>query len=172
MGEQELSIARDPESRKQFLKHLLHDVEAIDQMLQNNQIESGVTRIGAEQEFCLVDKYFKPSMNALTILEKVDDPHLTPELAKFNLEINLDPIELKGDCFNHIETQLKDLLGKAEEAANILEETIILTGILPSIDFRAVQIEYMTPKKRYEALANIISELRGGEFELNITGVD
>ena len=81
-------------------------------------------------------------------------------------------IELKGDCFNHIETQLKDLLGKAEEAANILEETIILTGILPSIDFRAVQIEYMTPKKRYEALANIISELRGGEFELNITGVD
>ena len=55
MGEQELSIARDPESRKQFLKHLLHDVEAIDQMLQNNQIVSGVTRMGAEQEFCLVD---------------------------------------------------------------------------------------------------------------------
>lgn len=172
MGEQKLSIAKDPESRKLFLKHLLHDVEAIDQMLQNNQIESGVTRIGAEQEFCLVDKYFKPSMNALTILEKVDDPHLTPELAKYNLEFNLDPIELSGDCFSRIEAQLKTLLNKAEDAANTLEETIILTGILPSIDFRAVQLEYMTPKQRYEALANIISELRGGEFELNITGVD
>ncbi|NBC05334.1 MAG: hypothetical protein GVY20_16745, partial [Bacteroidetes bacterium] len=172
MGEQKLSIAKDPESRKLFLKHLLHDVEAIDQMLQNKQIESGVTRIGAEQEFCLVDKYFKPSMNALTILEKVDDPHLTPELAKYNLEFNLDPIELSGDCFSRIEAQLKTLLNKAEDAANTLEETIILTGILPSIDFRAVQLEYMTPKQRYEALANIISELRGGEFELNITGVD
>jgi len=67
MGEQRLSIARDPESRKKFLKQLLHDVEAIEQMLANNQFETGVSRIGAEQEFCLVDKYFKPSKNALEV---------------------------------------------------------------------------------------------------------
>lgn len=172
MGSQKLSIAKDPESRKLFLKHLLHDVEAIDQMLENHQIESGINRIGAEQEFCLVDKYFKPSMNALEIMEKVDDDHFTPELAKYNLEINLDTFELKGDCFTKMESQLTNLLKKAEEAANTLEERIILTGILPSIDYRSVQIEYMTPKKRYEALADIISELRGGDFELNIVGVD
>lgn len=172
MGEQKLSIAKEPESRKLFLKHLLHDVEAIDQMLQNGQIESGISRIGAEQEFCLVDKYFKPSMNALEILEKVDDPHFTPELAKYNLEINLDPLELKGDCFSKMQTQLLNLLGKAEDVANGLDERIILTGILPSIDFRAVQMEYMTPKPRYAALADIMSELRGEDFELNITGVD
>lgn len=172
MGQQKLSIAKEPESRKLFLKHLLHDVEAIDQMLQNGQIESGISRIGAEQEFCLVDKYFKPSMNALEILEKVDDPHFTPELAKYNLEINLDPMELKGDCFSKMQSQLVSLLGKAEDAANRLDERIILTGILPSIDFRAVQMEYMTPKPRYAALADIMSELRGEDFELNITGVD
>lgn len=172
MGEQKLSIAREPESRKKFLKHLLNDVEAIEQMLQNNQFESGVSRIGAEQEFCLVDKYFKPSMNALDILERIDDPHFTPELAKYNLEINLDPLVLEGSCFSKLEKQLTDLLNRAEDAANTLEETIILTGILPSIDYRAVQLEYMTPKQRYEALSNIISELRGDDFELNITGVD
>lgn len=172
MGEQKLSIAKDPESRKLFLKYLLNDVEAIDQMLQNNQIESGVNRIGAEQEFCLVDKYFKPSKNAMEVLEKVGDDHFTSELAKYNLEINLDPVELGGDCFSKMKAQLLELLGKAEEAANLLDERIILTGILPSIDFRAVQIEYMTPKPRYNALANIISELRGDDFELNITGVD
>lgn len=172
MGEQNLSIAKDPESRKLFLKYLLNDVEAIDQMLQNNQIESGVNRIGAEQEFCLVDKYFKPSKNAMEVLEKVGDSHFTSELAKYNLEINLDPMELGGDCFSRMKAQLLELLGKAEEAANLLDERIILTGILPSIDFRAVQIEYMTPKPRYYALANIMSELRGDDFELNITGVD
>jgi CBS domain-containing protein len=150
----------------------LNDVEAIDQMLQNNQIESGVNRIGAEQEFCLVDKYFKPSKNAMEVLEKVGDSHFTSELAKYNLEINLDPMELGGDCFSRMKAQLLELLGKAEEAANLLDERIILTGILPSIDFRAVQIEYMTPKPRYYALANIMSELRGDDFELNITGVD
>ena len=172
MGEQKLSIAKDPESRKLFLKYLLHDVEAIDQMLQNKQIESGINRIGAEQEFCLVDKYFKPSKNAMEVLEKVNDDHFTPELAKYNLEINLDPLEIAGDCFSKMKSQLLDLLTKAEDVANLLDERIILTGILPSIDFRAVQMEYMTPRPRYDAMANIMSELRGEDFELNITGVD
>lgn len=172
MGEQKLSIAKDPDSRKRFLKHLLHDVEAIERMLADGLFESGISRIGAEQEFCLVDKYFKPSLNSLQVLEKVDDPHFTPELARYNLEINLDPHELGNDCFSKMEKQLNDLLEKAAKAAESLNEKIILTGILPSIDFRAVQIEYMTPKPRYAALANIISELRGADFELNITGVD
>lgn len=172
MGEQKLSLAKDPESRKIFLKHLLHDVEAIELMLENNQFESDIVRLGAEQEFCLVDKYFKPSKNAANVLQKVNDEHFTSELAKYNLEINLDPFELKGDCFSLIGNQLRDLLSKAESAAESLEEKIILTGILPSIDFRAVQMEYLTPKQRYEALASIIEELRGEEFELNIIGVD
>lgn len=172
MGEQKLSIAKDPESRQKFLKHLLHDVEAIERMLANGQFESGITRIGAEQEFCLVDKYFKPSLNSLQVLEKIDDPHFTPELARYNLEINLDPLELGKDCFSKMEKQLIDLLEKAKVAAESFKEKIILTGILPTIDYRAVQIEYMTPKPRYAALANIMSELRGADFELNITGVD
>lgn len=172
MGEHKLSIAKDPESRKHFLKHLLHDVEAIEKMLQEGMFETGITRVGAEQEFCLVDKYYKPSTHALEVLEKVEDPHFTPELARYNLEINLDPFEMSGDCFSKLKKQLIDLLKKAEDAAGTFNERIILTGILPSIDFRAVQMEYMTPKKRYDALADIISELRGEDFELNITGVD
>jgi CBS domain-containing protein len=172
MGEQKISIAKDPETRKLFLKQLLHDVEAIELMLNSNLLESGISRIGAEQEFCLVDKYFKPSRNALQILGKIDDSHFTSELAKYNLEINLDPLELAGDCFSKMEKNLKKLLNKADTAAQSFEEKIILTGILPSIDYRAVQIEYMTPRKRYEALADVIAELRGEDFELNITGVD
>jgi hypothetical protein len=172
MAETRLSIARDPESRKAFLKHLLHDVEAIEQMLEKNLFEKGISRIGAEQEFCLVDKYFKPSLHSLEILEKINDSHFAPELARYNLEINLDPIEQSGGCFSAMEKQLTKLLQKAEAAADELQEKIILTGILPSIDFRAVQMKYMTPKQRYTALADIISELRGEDFELNITGVD
>ncbi|MCC5942176.1 MAG: CBS domain-containing protein [Balneolaceae bacterium] len=172
MGQQKLSIAKDPESRKKFLLHLLHDVEAIEKMLEDGQFESGISRIGAEQEFCLVDKHFRPSLNSLQVLEKISDPHFTPELARYNLEINLDPLKFSDDCFSVMETSLRNLLNKAELAAGSFEEKIVLTGILPTIDYRAVQMEYMTPKQRYEALANIIAELRGEDFELNITGVD
>jgi CBS domain-containing protein len=172
MGTQNLSIAREPESRKLFLKQLLRDVEAIERMLENGQFESGISRIGAEQEFCIVDSHYKPSLHSMEILQDIEDPHFTPELAKYNLEINLDPIELKGDCFSQMEVQLNQLIHKAERSANKIQERIILTGILPSIDYRAVQIEYLTPVKRFEVLSDILSELRGEDFELNITGVD
>ena len=172
MGQQKLSIAKDPEARKNFLKHLLHDVEAIEQMMEAKMFEKGVTRIGAEQEFCLVDSHFKPSKNSTSVLQIVNDEHFTSELAKYNLEINLDPVETGPDCLAKMEQQLKELLIQAEEAAAKLDEKIILTGILPSIDFRAVQIEYLTPIERYKALTEILYELRGADFELNITGVD
>jgi len=172
MGRKKLSLAKDPEARKYFLKHLLHDVQAIEQMLEKDMFESDVNRIGAEQEFCLVDKHFKPSKNATSVLQLVDDDHFTSELAKYNLEINLDPLLVSPDCFSQMENQLSELLLKAEEAASSFDEKIILTGILPSIDFRAVQMEYLTPNPRYKALTDILSELRGEDFELNIIGVD
>jgi len=172
MGTQEISIARDPQSKKRFLKHLLHDVEAIEQILDRGLFESGITRIGAEQEFCLVDRHFKPSLNALEVLQKVKDNHFTPELARYNLEINLDPRPLTGNTLSAMHIQLDTLLEKASKAATSIDEQIILSGILPSIDFRAVQRKYMTPRKRYEELGRIILELRGHDFELNITGVD
>ena len=172
MGTQEISIAKDPQSKKRFLKHLMHDVEAIEKILDRGLFESGVTRIGAEQEFCLVDRHFKPSLNALDVLRKVKDDHFTPELARYNLEINLDPRTLSGSSLSDMHSQLDSLLKKASAAAESIDEYIILAGILPSIDFRAVQKKYMTPRKRYEELGRIILELRGHDFELNITGVD
>lgn len=172
MGTQDISIARDPQSKKRFLKHLLHDVEAIEKILERGLFESDITRIGAEQEFCLVDKHFKPSLNALEVLQKVKDKHFTPELARYNLEINLDPLPLTGDSLSAMHSQLDSLLEKASRAAATIDEQIILAGILPSIDYRAVQRKYMTPRKRYEELGRIILELRGQDFELNITGVD
>ena len=172
MGTHDISIAKDPHSKRRFLKHLMHDVEAIEAIMERGLFESGITRIGAEQEFCLVDRHFKPSLNALDVLQKINDSHFTPELARYNLEINLDPRPLSGDSLSAMHTQLDSLLGKASEAAQTLDERIILAGILPSIDYRAVQKKYMTPRKRYEELARIILDLRGEDFELNITGVD
>jgi CBS domain-containing protein len=172
MGTHDISIAKDPRSKRKFLKHLMHDVEAIEEIMERGLFESGITRIGAEQEFCLVDRHFKPSLNALDVLQKINDSHFTPELARYNLEINLDPRPLTKDSLSAMHAQLDSLLGKASEAAKSLDETVILAGILPSIDYRAVQKKYMTPRKRYEELAKIILDLRGEDFELNITGVD
>ncbi|MFT4970486.1 MAG: hypothetical protein ACI9O4_002244, partial [Chitinophagales bacterium] len=40
-----------------FEKHLLNDIHALNKMLHEGMFEIDKIRIGAEQEFCLVDKH-------------------------------------------------------------------------------------------------------------------
>ncbi len=85
MGDQRISIAEHSDERKAFLRHLLHDVQALDKMVELGLFEKGVSRIGAEQEFFIVDRNFKPSRTGPEILERLNDKHFTTELARYNL---------------------------------------------------------------------------------------
>ncbi|MFO7825104.1 MAG: CBS domain-containing protein [Cyclobacterium sp.] len=172
MGEQKSITGIKVSERKKFLKNLIHDIEALDQMIREGKIEANVQRIGAEQEFALINKHYKPSKNGPLILGKLENNHFTSELAMYNLELNLDPQELKDGCLLKMEKQLRKYLKNAEEVASGFGDSVILTGILPSIDLRSGQMDYMTPNPRYQALDEIIKQLRGQDFELNISGVD
>lgn len=172
MGEHSVNHSSGAEQRKAFIRHLLNDVQALERMLDERLFESGIQRIGAEQEFCLVDADYRPSLIGPTVLAEVNDPHFTTELAKYNLEINLDPLELKGRCFSDMEKQLKNLLARARAVSAKHNQNVILTGILPTVRASEVALDYMTPNPRYDALSNVIREIRGNDFELHIQGVD
>lgn len=172
MGEHIQHFSDANRERNSFIKRLLQDIAALDLMIDKQVFEKGATRIGAEQEFCIVDSAFKPCKDAGNILPKIGDAHFTTELAKYNLEINLDPMDLGGDCFSIMEADLTHLLEKADIAAANFKDKVILCGILPSIDMRAVDIDFLTPSPRYFAFSEIIRKLRGEDFELNIAGVD
>ncbi|MGB0525862.1 MAG: CBS domain-containing protein [Flammeovirgaceae bacterium] len=162
----------DENMRQQFIKHLLDDVKTLERMLEQNLFESGTQRIGAEQEFCLIDETLYPSFKAIEILDAIQDDHFTTELAKYNLEINLDPQELGPKCLQHMRQQLEELLAKAQEKAEEHKSNILLTGILPTIRKSELDFEYMTPNPRYHILDEIIRQLRGGDFYLHIQGID
>ncbi|MDA9056921.1 CBS domain-containing protein [Flavobacteriaceae bacterium] len=172
MGEQKVNTKSDHQARIEFLRHLMEDLKSLEYMFESKMIEDDIVRIGAEQEFCLVNEYWRPAKNALEVLEAINDPHFTTELARFNLEINLDPIELKTDAFKKVENQLKSLLEKAKTAANNNNTKILLTGILPSISKHELDLEYMTPFERYYALNEVLKKAKGENFRMNFAGVD
>ena len=93
MGSQSVRAIQSKDDRKDFVHHLLNDIEAFQTMMKEGLFESNIQRIGAEQELCIVKDDYTPSYNALSILENVNDNHLTTELGLFNLEINLDPFD-------------------------------------------------------------------------------
>ena len=173
MGSQSVKAIESLRERKEFLYHLLNDVKALEMMLEQDMFEKEVQRVGAEQELCLVDKNFRPSCNAIEVLEHINDEHFTTELALFNLEINLDPLELKNDCFSQIDKDLTKLISHGDAVANALDETkIILTGILPTLRKRDMVFKNITPYQRYKVLNKILKDIRGDDFVLKIKGVD
>ena len=171
MGEAKVKIVRDEKQMQGFVRHLLRDVEAFDYMLKNDWFESDITRIGAEQEMCLVDKdTFKPACINMAILEKFKDwENVTTELAQFNLETNLTPLEFTGNCLSEMERENTEGLQRIRKVAHELGAEVILTGILPTLRKPDLDLSNLTPKPRYLALMESIKEhsLRGDEnFEL------
>jgi len=162
----------DVESLREFTRKLLADLRALELMLAGGAIESGVRRIGAEQELFLVDRHFRPAPLAIEMIDKLADPHFTTEVARFNLEFNTDPVEFGGSCLRQLETQLDELLAKARRAAHQLDSEVVLIGILPTIDISDLTLVNMTPVPRYFALNEAMRRLRGKDWEFFIKGTD
>lgn len=172
MGDQAVKSISDLRERANFLRHILHDIDAFDQMVRENKFESGIHRIGAEQEFCITNRNWEPEDASEELLKALNDKHFTTELAKYNLELNLDPQDLEEDAFERVEYQLRQLMERAQSEAEKRNLHIILTGILPTITPRHIEFEHMTPNPRFEELNRVMKEHKGGDFELNIQGVD
>ncbi len=173
MGHQQVKPIITQEQRKEFLYHLLNDVKALEQMVKDDLFEKDIHRIGAEQEFCIVTKNYRPSRNSLKILQLINDPHFTTELGLFNLELNMDPIILKQQCFEEMESQLEKHIHNAHKAADAVDnDKVILTGILPTLEKKDMAIQNMTPLDRYKTLNNALKEIRGTKFRMLIKGVD
>ncbi len=172
MGEMKVKSLSGAVDKTKYINQLLADIKALEQMLDRGMFEKSPIRIGAEQEFCMVDSAWEPTNKAIEVLKGLDDGHFTTELALYNLEINLDPLELTANCFSEMHRQLDGLLAKARKAAELYDLKIILTGILPTITSKHLGTSFMTPIERYKVLDNIIGKLRGDEIELHIKGVD
>jgi CBS domain-containing protein len=135
-------------------------------------IESGVRRIGAEQELFLADGNWRPAAAALKVLERLDDPQFTTELGLFNLELNLEPGLFDSSCLSDMEAQLNAKLRRLQEACDDCGVHPVLTGILPTIRLSDLGLENMTPMPRYHALNRAMNEMRGGAYEFHIKGLD
>ena len=155
-----------------FMQALLEDLRALAFMLEHGRVESGVTRLGAEQEMFLVDRYMRPAPVSLEVLQQANDPRLTTEIARFNLEANLTPLELTGNCFRRLEQELEHLIELARHAAATQNADVLLSGILPTLQKSDLTLDNLTPLARYRELDRSVIRLRGGPLSIHIKGLD
>ena len=163
---------RNQQTMRAFMKAVLDDVLAMEQMIEAGMFETGLRRIGAEQEMFLVDKAMRPRPVAVEILDGVHDPRITNELARFNIEANTQARLYGGDCLRQMETELHELVEIVRQAAARHGADVLLAGILPTLRKTDLGLDNMTPNARYESLNQALTEQRGGGFLVDIKGTD
>ena len=159
-------------SARAFSKALLKDLQALEKMLENGLIESGVRRFGCEQEMFLVDRAWRPAPVAMEVLERLDGEAFTTELARFNLEMNVEPMMLGGACLSALQKSIEELLDMAREAASEEGADVVLAGILPTLGKSDLTLDNISPMPRYYALNESLTRMRGRAYRLQIQGRD
>jgi CBS domain-containing protein len=172
VGDKSVAERVDEADHRAFTRAVLNDLAALERMLEGGMLETGVSRIGAEQEMFLVDSAMRPASLALEVIEAADDPRLTTEIGRFNLEANLTPLEFTGDCLSRLESELNEMVGVVRRAMRELHGDVVLCGILPTIQKSDLSEKNLTPIARYKQLDRVLTELHGEDRAVHIKGLD
>ena len=155
----------------EFIHQLTKDIELLENLISNNNLEK-YDRIGAEQEFCIIDENFRANPINEKLVKKVKKHGFVTEIAKFNMELNIEPIDLMANSLNKMEKVLLNKMDIVTEIAKKYNSDIILTGILPTVRKYDLRFQNITNNPRYFDLCNAISQSRGEKYKIRISGID
>ena len=154
-----------------FIERLIKEVEILEKLIENEQLED-YGRIGAEQEFCILDNNYRANPINSKILKKVSKEGFVNEIAKFNMELNTEPIDINKNCLKKLENILTKKINIVKKYAADFDSSVILTGILPTVRKYDLRYENITQNPRYFELCESINRIRGKNFNLRIRGID
>jgi CBS domain-containing protein len=172
MGDKKVEAGYNEELMRDYTRGVLNDLQALDEMLAAGMLEESALRIGAEQEMFLIDRSMNPAPLAMDVIEIARDGRLTTEIGRFNLEANLTPLDLGGDCFSRMENELYEVMDNVRAAAGKIGGDAVLAGILPTIRPSDVTLDNLTPLPRYAEIDRVVTLLNGRDRELLIKGLD
>lgn len=155
-----------------FENRLIEQVDGLKSYLIKPEFAEYRPSIGAELEMYIVDREGNPSPINQTLIDKFKRPQLQQELNKFNLELNLSPVDATGYPFTEMGNELRPLLSELNAVASEFDTQIVPIGILPTLQACHLERENMSDIPRYRALANQLSRLRGSPFAVEINGID
>ena len=172
MGEKHISTNSDDVHMRAFTKAVLNDLKALQEMLEGGKLEANSRRIGAEQEIFLLDSSMRPAPLAVEVIEAANDPRLTTEIGRFNLEANLTPLLFTGNALRKMEAELLELIGVVKAVMRCFGGNAVLCGILPTIQLSDLVESNLTPSARYIELNRVLTALHGDDRLVHIKGLD
>jgi len=162
----------DAEDYRAFAARLEENLDCLQQLLSRPGFGDGPRSLGSELELYVVDPAGKPLYANEDILLDAQDPHLTLELNRYNLEFNLSPYCFSERAFASTEREILARLDRLRAVAGRHGGRIVPIGILPTLRQADFGPHCITPRQRYHALVEQLIRRRGDGFRIDINGDD
>ncbi|TNE80234.1 MAG: glutamate--cysteine ligase, partial [Gammaproteobacteria bacterium] len=154
-------------------RNKLHEcLEALDTLLKRPGFGEGEASIGAELELYLLDHDGVPIPHNLEVQEAFQDPSLTLELNRYNLELNFSPVLAAGAPFSAMQQQILDNMSRLDRLMQRWEGRVLPIGILPTLRETDFGPRVMTDLPRYRVLAEAVKLGRDNSCGIHIEGQD
>jgi hypothetical protein len=156
---------------QQFESHLKQETALLKSWFDNEQFSSSSLMAGYELEAWLINQTGNPAAINESFLKLANNELLSPELAKFNIELNVEPEQLSHKVLSTFEDKLDSLWQQCSSTASTLNSQIIGIGILPTLEDSDLTVDNISLLDRYKALNEMVLRQRKGvEIKLNIIG--
>ena len=137
-------------------------------LVDDGDLADGAGLIGVELELHLIDGHARPALSNEDVLAHLAPTAIDvqPELARFNVEVNLPPVALEDRPL----TTVRDTIDAARRAASqaVPDVTAVSIGTLPTLEQRDVTAEAISDRDRYREIDAGIVRARGGSVRLAI----
>lgn len=157
---------------KNFYQNLQRETELLQNLIDNNLISQKQPVAGFEIEAWLVDESMRPAAKNVEFLATLNDPLASTELAKFNIELNNQPVRLHQSALTQLHNELDSICRRAHDTAESMGLHLIMIGTLPTLRQSDLNLSIMSDMNRYRALNRQILEARGAPIHLEICGIE
>jgi hypothetical protein len=155
-----------------FRSRLHESLGVLAEMLARPSFGAGEMTIGAELEVSIVDSEGRALGCNEAVISTMDEPRVTVELERFNLEWNLPWWPLAGRSFGRLQRELEAALSALREGAAAHGGRIVAVGILPTLTTADLDLGSITAASRYRALDAALAAHRRGPVRISIHGED
>lgn len=173
MGQEILRTRFSRRDFEEFNQRLQNETELLKQWFRDKHFVGEKYVGGFELETWLVDEKYQPVPRNSEFIKKLNSPLVTPELAKFNVELNGEPRQLRGNALQLIHEELTHTWEICNQMANDMDMQMVMTGILPTLRKDQLTLKNMSTMKRYRALNEQVFKLRKSKpLKLDIIGTE
>lgn len=155
----------------EYKNRLQAETELLGEWFRQGKFVANQRMGGYELESWLVDKQYNPAPINEEFLRRMNNEWVTPELSRFNVELNGPPVQLHKDALRTMERDLKATWLACVQMAHKMDADITMIGILPNIQEDHLVLSNMSRMQRYQALNDQVFKLRQGRpIQLDIVG--